>query len=198
MPPALARDPWSQPAISIHRSHELLNVNEIRLQLDDEKRASRRMKCEDVNDPALTIDGERRLRGQKPRRAYKHSRHTLMKRGVSGIQHPIEIATAPSRQDIDPDLERFRHAQEYGEADAAHVPAFDARDQCLRNLRRQGDVDLAPTLADSNCPKDRSQRDEVHPHILRSGGLLPHYWPIIHRTTAIEADAPSQDQIFVP
>lgn len=185
MPPAFARNPWGQPAISIDGRHELLNVNEIRLELDDEKGASRRMKCEDIDDPALTVDRKRGLRGKQPRRACKHSRHALVKRGMSGIQHAIEIAATPSRQNINPDLERLRNSHERGEADAAHMPTLDARNHCLRNLRCLGDVDLAPTLPYSNRPKDRSQSHEIHPRILRSGGLLPHYCSVIRRTIGI-------------
>lgn len=89
------------------------------------------MERKDVDDPSLSVDGERGLRGKQPRRPSKHSRNPLVKGCMPRIQHPIEISTAPSRQDIDPDLERLGNLHERGEAHAAHPSTLDPRDHGL-------------------------------------------------------------------
>ena len=155
------------------------------------------MKRKDVDDPTLPIDREGCFRGQYPWRASEESRGSLMQRGVPGIEHPVEIATAPSRQEIDPNLEFLGDPQNDGQAEAAQMAAFDARDHRLRDPGRDGDVDLAPPLANPHRAKDRSQSSDVHVAESATAALSSPYRPIIRRQTAMRWFGRIRGQIFL-
>lgn len=66
VPAALGGQPRSKAAIPIHSGEELLDVHELRLELDHEQLPSRSVEREDIDDSPLSIDRERDLGDGQP------------------------------------------------------------------------------------------------------------------------------------
>ena len=105
-PTALVCDLRSQAAVSIDGADQPLHVDELGLQLDYQERTRRWMHRQDVHDAALAINREGRLRSHQPSTVAKLLRDRLVHGGMTRPDHAVELAAAPSRDQVDPDVER--------------------------------------------------------------------------------------------
>ena len=98
-PALLDRDLDREPTLPVGRADQLVDVGDVRLELDDEQRTSARMPGEDVDDAALAVDRERDLgRGDPCRQVAESPGDGLVQSRVTGVEQPIEVAGAPSRR----------------------------------------------------------------------------------------------------
>ena len=95
-PAAIYGDPDGVASFAFDGPDELVNVRDVGLELDHQKRTQLRMPGEDVDDPALAVDRERHLGLQNPLRELlgEVAGDQLVKLGVPRIQQTIEIARA--------------------------------------------------------------------------------------------------------
>ncbi len=107
------------------------------------------MPGEDVDDAALAVDRERHLRREDPVRhcLAEPARDRLVQHRVRPIEQPVEVATTPARDEIDPDLERCADGPQAVDGLRADLPALDPRDRRLGDARSGLEVRLAPATA---------------------------------------------------
>ena len=97
----------SQSSLSIERPDQFVDVGgEFRLQFDDEQRTPGLMPREDVDDASFAINRERHLWRKDPagQRGMEPPCHLFVERRVSTVHQPIEVAGAPSGNEINTDL----------------------------------------------------------------------------------------------
>jgi hypothetical protein len=125
---------------------------------------SARVPGEDVDHAAFAVDRERDLGFDGPRRQVvaEHPGDLLVQRGVPGIEEPVEIARAPPRDQVDPDVEGGRDSSHNLEGEGVDVPSLDARDRRRGDAGRLSEVGLPPTAAYSNGPHGGAEALIVH------------------------------------
>jgi hypothetical protein len=73
---------------------------------------------------------------------------------MASVQHPIEVAAAPSRHEVDPDIQGSGDLPDGIEAERGEMPALEPRDRRLRNAGHAGQIGLAEAASDpkhSHC-----------------------------------------------
>jgi hypothetical protein len=88
---------------------------------------------------------------------------------MTGIEEPAEFASAPRRDDVDPDFERRSHRAKSPKRYAIEMPALDVRDQSTGQNGTPRDIDLSPAALDSHCPKRRAEPKILHPRRIAVG-----------------------------
>ncbi len=104
-PAALARDFGCQSPPSIHGAQQLVDVDKLRLELDDEQGPAPRVPGNKIDDASLAEVVERNLGDDVPTGVAEPTRDLLAHRSMAAMQEPIEVAATPSRDDIDANLE---------------------------------------------------------------------------------------------
>ena len=66
--PSLFGNPPGQSHLAVECTEKLVDVRDVRLQLDNEQRATTRVPGQDIDDSAFAVDGERDLGGKDPLR----------------------------------------------------------------------------------------------------------------------------------
>ena len=74
IPATLLRDPRRQPPLPVERPDQLVDVDDLRLELDDQQCAPTRMPGQDVDHAALAVDRERDFGRQDPGRQLARNR----------------------------------------------------------------------------------------------------------------------------
>ena len=122
------------------------------------------MPGEDIDHATFGVDRERDLGLDHPCRQVvaEHPSDLLMQRGVPGIQEPVEIARAPARDQVDPDVEGGRDSPHDLEGESVHVPSLDPRDGRRGDACRSSKVGLAPMAANSDGANGGAQALIVH------------------------------------
>ncbi len=150
IPAPLSSDDSGQSPFPIDGPHQLVDVDELRLQLDDEQDPARRMPGEDVDDPALAIDREGHLGFCDPAlERREHASHRFVHRSVAGVEHPAEVAALPANDSVEPGVERIRHPSDLTQRDGGQVAALDPPDDPTRDPRASGEIVLTPPLTAS-------------------------------------------------
>ena len=172
LPASLRGDSARQTPIPIDLGHQPIRSDDIGLELDDQQRSSRRVHGENIDRATLAVDRERRLGSDEPSRRHQLSTGRLLHGGVRGVEHAIELSTAPSRREIDPNIEGGGDTDKRAYGDGLVVATLDARDRCGGDTSTLGDIGLAHPAAQSKRPNDRSEANGIHPRIVR-GVRLP-------------------------
>ena len=89
-------------------------------------------------------------------------RGRLVERGMTRIDHPIELAAAPANAELDAHVEGMRDATKERDRELLHPAMLDPRDAGSRGSRGFRKVELPPTPVDANCPEPPSDLDVVH------------------------------------
>ena len=155
------RDLCCEPALPVDCADEVIDVDDVRLELDHEQGAMTGMPGQDVDDATLAVDRERRLRSERPSRQVipEHPGNQFMQLRMPGIEQSVQVAGTPSGDQIHPDIERSRHLADRLERQLVHVAALDPRHRRPRHIRRGREVDLPPTLPEPDGPHDRSRSE---------------------------------------
>ena len=115
----------------------------------------------DVDHPAFTEHGERHLRGGDPlRQAVEQLSEDLVHGRVPGVEQPVELAAAPSRHQLDPDVDGFRNSPDRGERHLIEPAALDPGDRRSRDPGNAGQVRLPQPATNPDRP-DRSAEPEI-------------------------------------
>ncbi len=174
LPSALASDHAGDPTVSIDGRHQVLDVHDGRLELDDQERPAARMPGEDVDDATFAVDGERDLGAVHPsREPSEHPGDCLVQRGVAGTEQAVELASAPPGNHVNPDVERRSHPSQCLHGHLVEMSTLDQRDHPSRDPGRSGHILLAPAATDTNGPKRRANPLIFHPSIMAKGAYLP-------------------------
>ena len=128
-PVACCSDLWGEPNLPVKGPQHLGNIDDLGLQLDDEEGASPRVPREAVDDAPLTVDRERRLRGELPTtRIREPSGEGLMERGMACIHDPIELSATPAQGVVGPSIEGKGDRPDLRHRDAIPKTALHPRD----------------------------------------------------------------------
>ena len=168
-PTVVGCDPYPKSNPSVHHGHQLLWVDDARLELDDEQAACRGMPGQDVDDTPLAVDGEGHLRQPGPSgRTSKLPSKRLMQRGVSGIHDPVEVATRPAEPDVDADAQRGCHATERLQWQSIGPASLEPPDDLPPDAGAFGDIDLPLALPGADRAQRLSHPDVVHDRTVTS------------------------------
>jgi hypothetical protein len=160
-PPApLGRNVADQATTTIGGRKDLADVNELRLQLDNQHRPHARVPAYEVDDPALAVAVEGDLRQDGPTLINEHWSHLLAHRGVTTSHESIEISASPPRDEIDPNLEGRRSSSKARQAD--DVTALDGGVGRGRHATPRCDISLSLIEAQANPTQRKSDGAVVH------------------------------------
>ena len=162
---------------------QLVDIRDVRLELDHEQGPPSRVPRQDVDDAALGVDRERRLGSQHPTRQLvaEHPCHELVELRVPGVQESVEVAGPPPCNEVHPDIERTSHLADRLERQLVEVAALDPRDRRRGQVRGLGEVDLAPSLLQPDRSNDRSEPLVIHQAADADEGCLSAGHPAISR-----------------
>jgi hypothetical protein len=143
-----------QPPLPVERAEQFVHVDNVGLELDDKDSTSSRVPGKDVDRSPLAVDRERRLGREDPRWPTTAERlgNGLVQQRMGSVDEPVEIATPPSRDEVDADLKDIRDLADRPDPDVIDVAAFDPRDGRVRDSGQGGDIGLAPTVCLPDAP----------------------------------------------
>lgn len=108
MPSATHHEGRCEAAFPIDAGQRGLEVKNPGLDLDHEERSRRRVPGQKVNGSALSVSAERELGQQIPARTVQDPGACIGQLGVSPIEQPIHLPTAPTRLEVELDAHRGR------------------------------------------------------------------------------------------
>jgi hypothetical protein len=133
---------------NVHRHHEVVDIADARLQLDQQHRARGGVPSDDVDHATFSVEGERDLgHGNPTSDGREPPRHRLVKPRVPTIQHSIEPGALPEDRSIESSAKRCGIPSDVAEADAVEATGLDQD----RNIPRDpgADADVLLTLSAS-------------------------------------------------
>src|SRR3954454_1755335 len=134
-------DSRREPEPTIHRSEEVVDVDQLGLQLDDEQRSGLSVPAQQIDRAALAVDGIRDFgRDFPPVKRREVGSDLFVKTSMSGGQQPIEIATTPSRDEVQADLEHGADAIDDVQGERRTETALQSRQGRAMNPCAPGDV----------------------------------------------------------
>ncbi len=132
-PAAVGSDLWGEPNLAIECSQEIRDVDELRLELDDEERARRCVPSQLIDHASFAVDGEGNLGRELPGLDLgEPPRECLMQRSVAGIDGSVELSASPSNGIVDPGIERQRDRSDLGHWQPIGESTLDPRDIGVR------------------------------------------------------------------
>ena len=159
VPTPLHGDLPRKPAPPIHLTDELVDIDHVRLQLDDHQRSPAWVPRQDIDDPSLAVDRERDLRRQHPlgQIGGEPARHRFMKGRVTAADESVEIGAARPRGHGHLDIERPSDVENRPEGEPLEVSALDPRDDRSIDPDLRGHILLAPAASDPNRPEANAE-----------------------------------------
>lgn len=176
-------DDSRQPVLPIERAQELPDVDELGLDLDDEKGAHGWVPAQKVDDATLAELREGDLGSDLPGPGRRAREHGAWDRGAPGcgdtdrgdpvdsetgqrrvpyVQDTIDVDRSRSRVQLDPDLEGAGDGANGVERNLADVPALDARHGGPGGTGLLGEIELPPATPDASHPDEPSEPKIVH------------------------------------
>src|SRR3954451_10734835 len=148
---------------NIHRRKKVLERDEFGLQLDHKQRTAWRMKRQDVDDSAFTVDRERDLGGVYPSRQFREvAGESLVHGRVPRVHQAFQFSVTKAKSDLDAHVERRCDTSQCLCRDVLQMTAFDRGDDPGRNSGALGDVDLAQAAADADGAESGADTLIVH------------------------------------
>ena len=155
VPPSLASQCRSQAPPAIGRTHQVVDVHELGLQLDHEEDPSTRVPRKDIDHATFAVDRERYFGLGDPAIKTRHEDgHRFVHRGMTDVDQTTEVTTLPVHDGIEPGVQRGGHSPNRADRDRREPAVFDPTDDRPRHLSLGGEIVLAPSLADP----DRAER----------------------------------------
>lgn len=91
--------------------------------------------------------------------------HEPCGRGVTGVEHPVQVAATPTGEDVDADVKDSGDSAERWQR--ADVTALQGRHHEVRHAGTSGDVRLSQPATDPNGAQDRADSLVIHGPIFR-------------------------------
>ena len=200
-PATLLDDLPGETSLPVEGADKLIDVRDVRLQLDDQQRATGGVPGDDVDDASLAVDREGHLRCQLPFRegVSEPGRDGVVERRVPGVEQSIEISCPPASEQVDPHIQRRGHAAQGDQRKRVEMASFDARDGRVRDAGTLRQVPLSPAALVPDDPDRRTKPAVVHARSLaieahltltgldRRAGADPR-WPNRHPQTLTADD----------
>lgn len=162
-PAAVQRDLRREAKLPIERAEHLGDVDELRLQLNNEQRRRRRMPRQRIDDPSLAVDRERHLWHDEPADEGVHpSGERFVHLAMACAKRLVEIAAAPSQAEVDPGIERQPHSMHRVHRQGIGRASFHPRDGRRRDASAPRELGLRPARANSQHPDGVADSSGVH------------------------------------
>ena len=141
IPTVIPGDLPGDSTTDIHRRHQVVDVDDPRLELDDEQRSRRRVPGDDVDHASLTVSGKGNLGKREPAPDLAEPpERSLVHQRVPTIDQAVKIGAAPAEQPFEPSVEDSRQCAEHGRTTRRQVDrlrsASRRRAGCRRPSRR--------------------------------------------------------------
>lgn len=144
VPAAVARDQTCQSATPVGDREQPARIDQLRLDLDEQERATSRMPCHEIDDAAFAIAVERCLRSHLPAGRDEHGRKPLCHRRVTAGDHALDPTATPACLDWQTDLEHSSNLPQGAQRDPIELAPLDRRVQRSRDARLLGNIELPP------------------------------------------------------
>ena len=162
----LPGDPTPKAMLLAESPEGLLDRGQFRLDLDHQQRARRRMECEDIDRPSLTVDRVGHLDFGSPAISHKDCDHRSNEAGVTFVEGPVQGAATPAHIEVDPAIKCREDSADRPHGHRVQVPSFGDRNARLRNAASIRQVGLAPAAATAQGPDRQSNSPIVHAGIV--------------------------------
>jgi hypothetical protein len=159
----------SQPLLRVQSAEGVLDVADLRLDLDDKDQARWRPSRKEVDATTIAVVTEADLGPNLPSVLDEEARDLLLESGVPGIDQPIEVGAVPVSSDFQRRAQHPSDSLQRLHRDAAQFAAFYARDQLVRNATAGTEVDLTPFPAQSERANGAGEIG-AHAPMLAMGG----------------------------
>lgn len=114
LPPEARSDPAGESHLRVELRKELSEIEQLRLDLDDEKRSGCLMPAQQVDRPALPVFGVRNLGTDDPSQLGEPAGQVLGQRGVPRVDDAVQVDRARSRMELDPDVQDCSNGPDVG------------------------------------------------------------------------------------
>jgi hypothetical protein len=109
LPAQPSRDRGSKPLLLVELRQERAELDQLRLELDDEEGAGRRMPAQEVDGAALAVLRIGHLGAHSPvGQGSDPRRDVIGESGMAGVDDAIEVDRSRARQQLHPYIERWR------------------------------------------------------------------------------------------
>ena len=136
-PTTLPGDARREATLPVDAPHQLIDVDELGLQLDDEQAARGWMPCKTVDDPTLAVHREGDLRLEDPsRKGDEPDREGLMQRRVACVDEPPEVPAMPADRQVQSRVEGYCDRSNVVDSDPGQSTTFDKLNDGARHDRR--------------------------------------------------------------
>ena len=170
IPPKQLRNDATLP---IQRREEILDVQERRLDLDDQERPARRMPADDINRPALAVVTERVLRHCLPASIVELAQDRLHEPRVSLVQEPRHLRGGHARRELSADADCLGHEPNRPDGEAIQPTRFDEGNRRLVDAARRLHVELTPPLADARRTNEPAEPAIIHAPMIELAAYRP-------------------------
>ncbi len=159
-------NPMGQTYLFVVPTERLLDRGQLGLDLDHDQRAGWPMEAENIDRPALAVDGIRDFDRRLPRVRAKCCHRFPNQLGVAFVQRAVEAAASPTDIEFAASVEGRDDAPDPAQRKAVEVAALEERYRGLGQVRRCSQVRLAPAASTAQRPDDQSDSLIVHVEIV--------------------------------
>ena len=162
-PASLSRDKrWNQTRPSIERGQEILQVDDLRLDFDDQQCPAGGVPGQDVHRALLAEVVEGVFGDALPAERFQDGHDLFDQRGVTCVQQTIKLAASPTQVDHCADLENGAQASQGSDRDMVELPPLDPGNDRLAQPCRRCHVRLPQAAAAANSPNHSADLEVIH------------------------------------
>lgn len=195
VPTTRTSDLRREAPLPIDSRQQLLDIDELRLELDHEEHPTPRMPREDVDRASLSIDRERDLGLVRPPAVpFEMPCELIVHLGVTRGEQPVELATPPARSDVQQDPKDAADRAKGRESDPVQLSTLDPRHHRLRDVGSTRDVGLGQARPDTNHPECATDAEVIHPARMTGRGYRPPILQFLATSRAGDSSPPFRPQ----
>ena len=162
-PAPIPGHPGSKPAFAIDGAHQVVDVDDLGLQLDDEEAGRCGVPGKHIDHAPLAEHGEGHLRLQDPAIVlHEACGNRLVHRRMASIQQAPEVSALPSRRQDDRAIERRSDRSDRTKTSTRDPATFDEPHDGPRDACSDCELGLRKPFPDPEGPKSRSYMDRTH------------------------------------
>ena len=158
IPAVVLGDLPRDPTTDIHGRHQIVDVDDPRLQFDHEEDPRRRVPGNDINDASLAVCHKGDLGQREPSSDVPEPpEHGLVHQCVAAIYQSVQVGAAPAEHPLEPSIEDTCHSTHVAERNVIQAAGFDPHDDPTRDSCGHRDIRLSKPPAEpkgSECRAD--------------------------------------------